>query len=336
MDIINGEEVESGVAPGSIETQPARDRLIGQFSDWMTGPDFAVPYSDQTIRAYARHAKAFLRICADSHLIEVSEANAASIRSFMTETVSDASPSTRAQAVSAIDAFFDFCEIEALCEENPVKAFRARQKRGRRGGRAAKRLPSFLYPNEVDDLMDVLFRHNHVTRERNLALVGFLLDSGIRTSELTRMTLDDVAGLESQGVFRVIGKNDKERIVRPLDNHRHWLIAFRDARRADGAERDDLIFITRGRGQRPHGRLSQSTVHHIVSSAIHKAGISGKNQWGGHLLRHTAATLMLASGMSLRRVQENLGHANLNNTQIYTHLIDVSPEASRQTTEEGK
>ena len=71
-------------------------------------------------------------------------------------------------------------------------------------------------------------------------------------------------------------------------------------------------------------------------TALDRAEIRGKKQRGGHLLRHTAATLMLSSGMSLRRVQENLGHASLNTTQIYTHLIDDLPETqatAQRTTE---
>lgn len=323
MTIIKNNEAETAPLAGQIDTDEARDALLGAFIGWLGGPDLDTPYSKATIRAYSRFACRFLAFAASIHLIDVSEASGPTIRAFVAEETKTASPSSRAQCISALDAFFDFCELEGLSEGNPVKKYRVEVKKGRRGGRAAQRLPAFLYPNEVDLLMDELFSRNHVNRVRDLALIGLLLDSGVRTDEITTLTIQDGIDVLQNGVLRVIGKGDKERIVRPLTNHTDHLRAYIEARRNDPdrpAGTASPLFQTR-----TGKTLTQASVYHLVSSTLRRAGIT-KPQSGGHLMRHTAATLMLASGMSLRRVQENLGHASLNTTQLYTHLIDVLPE----------
>ena len=328
MTIIKNNEAESAPLAGQIDTEGARDALLGAFIDWLGGPDFDTPYSKATIRAYSRCASRFLAFAASMHLLDVSEASGPTIRAFVAEETKTASPSSRAQCISALDAFFDFCELEGLSESNPVKKYRSEIKRGRRGGRTAKRLPAFLYPNEVDAVMDVLFQRNHVNRLRDLALIGLLLDSGVRTDEVIPLSVKDGLDLLHNGTLHVIGKGNKERIVRPMTRHTDHLRAYieslreadQPADRVHPADLDALLFQTRT--GRP---LTQASIYHLVSSTLRRAGIR-KSQNGGHLLRHTAATLMLASGTSMRRVQENLGHENLNTTQNYTHLIDVSPE----------
>ncbi|MBQ3404655.1 MAG: tyrosine-type recombinase/integrase, partial [Oscillospiraceae bacterium] len=66
-------------------------------------------------------------------------------------------------------------------------------------------------------------------------------------------------------------------------------------------------------------RISRSTVHNLVKKHLSEAGLDS-NKYSSHKLRHTAATMMLHSGVDLRTLQELLGHEHLNTTQIYTHV----------------
>ena len=67
--------------------------------------------------------------------------------------------------------------------------------------------------------------------------------------------------------------------------------------------------------------MHQALLHKLVQRSLRLAGID-KPQMGGHLLRHTAASRMLASGLNLRVVQAYLGHASLTTTAAYIHLLE--------------
>jgi site-specific recombinase XerD len=113
---------------------------------------------------------------------------------------------------------------------------------------------------------------------------------------------------------RVIGKGDKERLIQPLSIHRQTLLDWISDREAKGISNPEL-FITIHRTP-----LKQPVVYQLINRYLQKAGVE-KPQMGGHLLRHTAASMMLAEGMTIRRVQENLGHSNITTTERYLHLI---------------
>ena len=66
-------------------------------------------------------------------------------------------------------------------------------------------------------------------------------------------------------------------------------------------------------------RISRSSVHALVKKHLRHAGLDS-TQYSSHKLRHTAATLMIQSGVDVRAIQEVLGHEHLNTTEIYTHI----------------
>ncbi|MCA1779078.1 MAG: tyrosine-type recombinase/integrase, partial [Xanthomonadaceae bacterium] len=152
-----------------------------------------------------------------------------------------------------------------------------------------------------DDVLDI----------RDRAMLELCYSSGLRVSELadarwSRLDMD-------QGLLRVIGKGDKERIV-PVG--RHAVAALRQWRSIHvsiaGPEQQKIL--TTGRGK-PLGvraiqkRIAQRARSQGIDQHVHP-----------HQLRHSFASHILESCGDLRAVQELLGHANLSTTQIYTHL----------------
>jgi site-specific recombinase XerD len=69
--------------------------------------------------------------------------------------------------------------------------------------------------------------------------------------------------------------------------------------------------------------MSQQTVYYAINQLLRSANIASKQQTGGHLLRHTAASAMLSKGLPLKQVQANLGHVSLMTTEKYLHLLDA-------------
>lgn len=159
---------------------------------------------------------------------------------------------------------------------------------------------------------------------RDQALLELLYATGVRVGELCALDVDDVD--RERNVIRVLGKGRKERTVpfgqpalRALDR---WCIHGRPlwVRARSGPA---LFLGVRG------GRIDAGTVRRVVHARL--STVDGAPDMGPHGLRHTAATHLLEGGADLRSVQELLGHASLNTTQIYTHVsIDRLRTAYRQ------
>ncbi len=174
-----------------------------------------------------------------------------------------------------------------------------------------KLIPDFLSLSEVEALLNA-FKGRLPLELRNRALLELLYASGLRVSELTDLRLDGVDF--EQGVLRVLGKGQRERVV-PFGK---------------SAARSLSRYIEKGRPLlEPTGRvvelflsksgiaLTRARVWTLVKEAALRAGID-KNLYP-HLLRHSFATHLLANGADLRVIQEMLGHADIATTQIYTH-----------------
>ena len=155
---------------------------------------------------------------------------------------------------------------------------------------------------------------------RDRAILELLYATGIRVSELCGLDVDDVD--HEHRTARVFGKGAKERVVpmgrpavRALDE---WLRVGRPAL-ATGRSGAALFLGARG------GRLHPTTARRIVHARVAEA--EGVPDVGPHGMRHSTATHLLEGGADLRSVQEMLGHASLQTTQLYTH---VSAERLKQ------
>lgn len=154
---------------------------------------------------------------------------------------------------------------------------------------------------------------------RDRALLETLFSTGLRVSELSRLDRDHV-NLRTRE-FGVIGKGRKPRIVFLSDAAVEWLTRYLQSR----PDRWKPLFIRmKGRlDPTPGGpamRMSPRSIERLVSKYVRAAGLGVKAT--PHTLRHSFATDLLSNGADLRAVQELLGHANLNTTQIYTHVTN--------------
>jgi len=148
---------------------------------------------------------------------------------------------------------------------------------------------------------------------RDVAMVEVLYASGARVAELCGLDLSDID--YDRQTIRVLGKGNKERTI-PLGNPamRALNLYLKEARDTlKNAQSANAVFLgVRGK------RIDQRTVRTVVYNALQ--AIEGIERMGPHALRHSAATHLLEGGADLRTVQEILGHASLETTQIYTHV----------------
>ena len=222
------------------------------------------------------------------------------------------SASSRARKLSALKSFYKYLTVRTKqLDVNPVADLEYPKLR--------KSLPKYLTLAQSTALLQAVSGQNQA---RDYAILMVFLNCGIRRSELVGLNLTDVY----DDRLRVVGKGNKERFVYFGSACRKALDMYLPIRHKQVLSDNRALF-----GSRNGNRISTDAVHALVKKAFLKAGLDA-TQFSAHKLRHTAATMMLSSGVDVKTVQEVLGHENLNTTQIYTHIenteLKIAAEAN--------
>ncbi len=210
------------------------------------------------------------------------------------------SANSRFRKLAAIKTFYKYLTVRTKqLEDNPVKDIEYPKLR--------QSLPRYLTLDETKQLLKSVDGPN---KTRDFAILMLFLNCGIRRSELVGLNINDVYSDH----IRVLGKGNKERIVFIGSSCKKAIDDYMIERNQIELSDNRALF-----GSRDHNRISVTAVHRLVKKHVLEAGLDPE-RFSAHKLRHTAATLMLQSGVDIRTVQEVLGHEHLNTTQIYTHI----------------
>jgi len=213
----------------------------------------------------------------------------------------------RARKTATIRSFYKYLTLKSednRLSENPVADLDAPKIR--------KTLPRYLSLDESTKLLDSV---DGIYRERDFCILSLFLNCGLRISELANLNITDLR----EDSIRVLGKGNKERIVFINDACAAAINDYLSIRKnMTSADSSRALFLSSRRT-----RISTSTIHSLVKKHLLAAGLDS-TRYSSHKLRHTAATLMLKSGVDVRTLQELLGHEHLNTTQIYTHVENSS------------
>ncbi len=264
--------------------------------------------SEHTIEAYARDLEQlydFLGWEDDVDCQKVSSLDRKAVRRYLSFLFrKDYERSTVNRKLSAIRSFYAFLTSSELIEANPLHLLSS--------PREGRRLPHFLNKSEVSRLLQLPDTETPLGK-RDKAMWEILYACGLRVGELHSL---DVRSVDfNEGLFKVTGKGDKQRLVpchrRALASLRTYLVSGRPS--LEGEEPVSAMFLNRY-GKRLSVRGIQKRLDHYVEKLATVAGVSP------HTLRHSFATHLLDAGADLRAVQEMLGHDSLSSTQVYTHV----------------
>lgn len=215
-----------------------------------------------------------------------------------------ARPRSTARQLSSFRRFFRYLVREGSLGEDPTAQI-AMPKIGRS-------LPKSLTEDEVEALLAAPVVSDPLGH-RDRTMLEVLYATGLRVSELVNLKHNQVN--LNQGVIRIVGKGNRERLIPLGEESVRWLAEFvRGPRTEILLERQtDYLFPTR-RGD----RMTRQAFWHIIKRYARKAGV--QKELSPHTLRHAFATHLLNHGADLRVVQMLLGHSDLSTTQIYTHV----------------
>ncbi len=238
----------------------------------------------------------------DVQLVHASKADLLDYISWRVE--GGAKPRSTARQLSSFRRFFRYLLREGVIAEDPTAEITM--------PKIGRALPQSLTEDEVDSLLAAP-NVSEPLGNRDRAMLELLYATGVRVSELINLKMSQMS--LNQGVIRIVGKGDRERLIPLGDEAQDWLRDFIDGARIEILleRQTDYLFPTR-RGD----RMTRQAFWHIIKRYAKKAGV--KKKLSPHTVRHAFATHLLNNGADLRVVQLLLGHSDVSTTQIYTHV----------------
>jgi integrase/recombinase XerC len=268
--------------------------MVGSFLKYL---EFEKRYSSNTITAYHNDLlqfQSFLKITSTA----LEQANHAQIRGWVIENMEDGLTAKSVnRKISSVRAYFKFLLKREVISIDPTSRISALK--------SPKKLPAFIKETELQNLLNNI-EFSGPEGQRDRVLLEILYGTGIRLNELIHLKWSDVQLQE--GVIKVLGKRNKERII-PIPQELNNLLLLYRKENTLGSK---YVITTDGQKQ-----SYPMFVYRKVSKYLTLYTNSEKKS--PHALRHTFATHLLNKGADLNAVKDLLGHTSLAATQVYTH-----------------
>ena len=261
--------------------------------------------SENTVQSYRLDLTA---LCdwLDKNDLSLETLNAVDLQGFLGERLEKGYKATStARMLSAMRKLFQYLYREKYRVDDPSAVLSS--------PKLPSRLPKYLTEQQVSDLLNT--PDVDVPLElRDKAMLELLYATGLRVTELVSLTIENMR--VQQGVVRVIGKGNKERIVPMGEEAAYWVRQFMLYGRPvllNGLS-SDVVFPSQRAQQMTRQTFWHRVKHYAILADIDADALSP------HVLRHAFATHLVNHGADLRVVQMLLGHTDLSTTQIYTHV----------------
>ncbi|AVJ02693.1 TPA: site-specific tyrosine recombinase XerD [Haemophilus influenzae] len=261
--------------------------------------------SENTVQSYRLDLTA---LCdwLDKNDLSLETLDAVDLQGFLGERLEKGYKATStARMLSAIRKLFQYLYREKYRVDDPSAVLSS--------PKLPSRLPKYLTEQQVSDLLNT--PDVEVPLElRDKAMLELLYATGLRVTELVSLTIENMS--VQQGVVRVIGKGNKERIVPMGEEAAYWVRQFMLYGRPVllNGQSSDVVFPSQRTQQMTRQTFWHRVKHYAILADIDADALSP------HVLRHAFATHLVNHGADLRVVQMLLGHTDLSTTQIYTHV----------------
>ncbi|MCA9132856.1 MAG: site-specific tyrosine recombinase XerD [Planctomycetales bacterium] len=261
--------------------------------------------ADNTVLAYGRDLRRLMSWLGDRPLNRL---RLGDLSDFVAGLQGDGlAPASISRAIVATRMFFKYLQLEGVVQDNPSELLETQK--------MWERIPKAITPAAIDRFLAAPARYDTYWL-RDCCILELLYATGCRVSEVSDLQCCNTH--LDEGFCRVEGKGSKQRMVplgqRAISAVRSYLGELRPALLGEqDAEKVPWLILSRtGR------RLRREAIWELVKRYAARAGIDP--EVSPHTLRHSFATHLLAGGADLRQIQELLGHASIQTTQIYTSV----------------
>lgn len=221
----------------------------------------------------------------------------------------NAKESSIKRRIASLKLLFKWAHREELIKANPFDNLHEKI-------RLPGRLPKALDRKDSKRLKAAICtigRYDNIDTACKKIAVHLLLETGIRVSELTNISLSDIS-ISDQSI-KIRGKGNRQRLVYFLSNDLGQSIKnYLKKRHNLLIDNNSLLTTQNGKSVTP------PQIRLWLKTIANEARINQRVT--PHILRHTCATLWLESGLDIRYVQKLLGHHSISTTEIYTHVSD--------------
>ncbi|WJG07952.1 tyrosine-type recombinase/integrase [Aliiglaciecola sp. LCG003] len=269
--------------------------------------------SPRTVEGKRSTLNQFLNFCHSNGIITLNAVALAHLRGYQhflieyrTKQGKPLDVATRRNKLVAIREFLRRMFLMDHIDVNPADKFEVPKR--------PKRLPSGIL---TEDEIAAIFKQTALHGENGLrdkAILELYYASGMRRAELSKLTLNDVD--VNKNLVRINdGKGHKDRVVPIASRTAKLLLEYANTARKNNAtfQSGEWLFLNNRSQQFSPKQLSSLVRKYVIRAGVNRKGAC-------NLYRHTAATQMLENGADIRVIQEQLGHADLSTTQVYTKV----------------
>ena len=260
------------------------------------------PLSDASVSNYSSDLDQYINYLSELGIDNIKEIDYQMITQYINNLRDNYEFNSIARKVVSLRQFHQYCFRQKITEYDPSDFISLKT--------SSKRLIKTMSLKELNRMLDFPIETGKDLLDKTLILL--IARCGLRVSEATNLTFNQVHFEE--GLIRVIGKGNKERLIPIHKDALFYLNSYiQDVRPTFVKKATNFIFITQRSNQ-----VSRQYVHTMIKLRGQDAGLNP--DYSAHTLRHSFATLLLEASVDLRVIQELLGHADISTTQIYLHV----------------
>ncbi len=278
------------------------DKYVDEFLDYIK---FERKYSEHTLKSYKKDLEQFFKFLKLKGIEFLKDITRQSIKDFLMYLYSkNYSKKSMFRKLSTLKSFFKFLNRFGFSNEDPTE-FVSYPK-------LEEHFVEIIDEEDIEKIIEYIKERKDWLGKRDLAIFEVLFATGMRNSELINLKWNDLS-LETKNIFIRQAKGNKDRVVLLTDFAVKALKEYREVLKSKGKLKE-WVFLNKN-----FNKLTDRGLRDIFKRY---EKILGKKLWP-HKMRHSMATVLIKYGMSLRGVQELLGHSSINTTAIY---LDVTPD----------
>lgn len=256
-----------------------------------------------TINNYMNDLKKYVDFLSKNNIFDMEKIDYGLIEQFIYEESNQKKDTSINRIIVSLRNFHNFISSQDESIANPTIFLKLRK--------IGRKLPKPI--NKMDT--EAILSHSELNKDKEVyhhCILEILYGCGLRVSECCNLKMNQLHLTE--GIIKVVGKGDKERIV-PINEYAEKTISYylTEIRSKWNSKKLSNVFVNQ-----LGNVLTRQYVHTMIKKYVHEIGINPSIS--AHTFRHSFATDLLENGADLRVVQELLGHSDISTTQIYTHV----------------